>query len=139
MSYLEFCAVDNNPLSFTLGQAIHHLFYLICAGDSTGARCCPCVMPRPDKYYCLTKINPKGQNWRVTIRDPSRKADHLRKVIWDRNIIKEFTRFISSTKVGYPVLMMDDNSFQRQTYCLIKRTSSMLNEIASKTEHKGKQ
>ena len=25
MSYLEFCAVDNNPLSFTLGQAIHHL------------------------------------------------------------------------------------------------------------------
>ena len=25
MSYLEFCAVDNSPLSFTLGQAFHHL------------------------------------------------------------------------------------------------------------------
>ena len=35
------------------------------------------------------------------------KVNHQSKVIWDRKIITEFTRSISSTRVGKPVLMMD--------------------------------
>ena len=38
---------------------------------------------------------------RITVWDPSRKVDHLSKVI------TEFTRSISSTRIGKPVLMMD--------------------------------
>ena len=37
----------------------------------------------------------------ITVWDMSRKINHLSKVIWDRKIIKEFTR------IGYPVLMTD--------------------------------
>ena len=44
---------------------------------------------------------------RIIVRDPSRKVNHLSKVIWDRKIITEFTRSISSTRIGKPVLMMD--------------------------------
>ena len=44
---------------------------------------------------------------RITVWDPSRKVNHLSKVIWDRKIITEFTRSISSTRIGKPVLMMD--------------------------------
>ena len=44
---------------------------------------------------------------RITIWDPSRKVNHLRKVIWDRKIITEFTRWIRSTRTGKPVLMVD--------------------------------
>ena len=36
----------------------------------------------------------------VTVRYPSRKVNHLSKVIWDWHIITEFTRFISSTRIG---------------------------------------
>ena len=39
--------------------------------------------------------------------DPSRKVNHLSKVIWDRKYITEFTRSISFTRIGKPVLMMD--------------------------------
>ena len=35
------------------------------------------------------------------------KVNHQSKVIWDRKFITEFTRSISSTRVGKPVLMMD--------------------------------
>ena len=44
---------------------------------------------------------------RFTVWDPRRKVNHLSKVIWDRKIITEFTRSISSTRIGKPVLMMD--------------------------------
>ena len=37
----------------------------------------------------------------------SRQVNHLCKVTWDRKIITEFTRSISSTRIGKPVLMMD--------------------------------
>ena len=49
----------------------------------------------------------KSSTVRITVRDPSRKGNHLSKVIWDREIITEFTRSISSTRVCEPVLMMD--------------------------------
>ena len=44
---------------------------------------------------------------RITLRDLSRKVNHLSKVIQDRKIIREFTRSISSTRIGKPVLVMD--------------------------------
>ena len=44
---------------------------------------------------------------RITVWDLIRKVNYLSKVILDRKIITEFTRSISSTKIGKPVLMMD--------------------------------
>ena len=44
---------------------------------------------------------------RITVWDLSRKVNRLSIVIWDRKIITEFTRSISSTIIGKPVLMMD--------------------------------
>ena len=50
----------------------------------------------------------KSRTMRITvIWDPSRKVNYLNKVIWDRKIITEFTRTISSTRIGKPALMMD--------------------------------
>ena len=43
---------------------------------------------------------------RIRIWDPSKKVNHLSKVISDRKIITEFTRLISSTGIDKPVLMM---------------------------------
>ena len=42
-----------------------------------------------------------------SVWDPSSKVNHMSKVTWDRKIITEFTRCISSTRIGKPVLMMD--------------------------------
>ena len=44
---------------------------------------------------------------RTTVSDLHRKVNQLSKIIWDREIITEFTRSISSTRMGKPVLMMD--------------------------------
>ena len=44
---------------------------------------------------------------RITVWGPSRKVNHLSKVIGVRKIIAEFTRLISFTRIGKPVLMMD--------------------------------
>ena len=49
----------------------------------------------------------KSRAMRITVWDLSRKVNHLSKVIWHRKIITEFTRSISSTRIGKPVLMMD--------------------------------
>ena len=49
----------------------------------------------------------KSRAMRITVWDPSKKVNHLSKVIWDKKIITEFTRSISSTRIGKPVLMMD--------------------------------
>ena len=49
----------------------------------------------------------KNRTMRISVWDPSRKRNYLSKVIWDRKIITEFTRSISSTRIGKPVLMMD--------------------------------
>ena len=43
----------------------------------------------------------------ITVWDASRKVNHLSEVIYDRKIITELTRLISSTRKGKPVLMMD--------------------------------
>ena len=37
---------------------------------------------------------------RVTARVPNGKVNHLSKVIWDKKIISEFTRFTCSTRKG---------------------------------------
>ena len=44
---------------------------------------------------------------RITVRDLRRKVNHLSKVICDRKIRTKFTRSISSTRIGTPVLMID--------------------------------
>ena len=49
----------------------------------------------------------KGRTMGITVWNPSRKVNHLSKIIWDRKTITEFTRSISSTRIGKPVLMMD--------------------------------
>ena len=49
----------------------------------------------------------KGRTMGITVWNPSRKVNHLSKIIWDRKTITEFTRSISSTKIGEPVFMMD--------------------------------
>ena len=57
-----------------------------------------------------------------------------------RKIITEFTRLISSTRIGKPVLMMDVKVSKTKTADgLIERTSSMLDEIESKTVHKAEE
>ena len=53
--------------------------------------------------------------------------------IWVRSF--EFTRSISSTRIGKPVLMIDIKVSKE----LIKRTSSMLDETESKTMHKDRE
>ena len=47
----------------------------------------------------------KCRTVRVTGRDPIRKVNYLSKVVWDRKIITEFTRSISSTRIGQSVLV----------------------------------
>ena len=49
----------------------------------------------------------KSRTMRITVWDPSRKFNHLSKVIWDRKITTVFTRSICSTRIGKPVPMMD--------------------------------
>ena len=52
------------------------------------------------------------------------QVNHLSKVIWDRKILTEFTRSITSTRIGKPVLMMDVKSPKTSTLAdgLIKRS-----------------
>ena len=75
---------------------------------------------------------------RITVWDPSKKVNHLNKFVWDRKIITEFTRSISSNRIGKPVLMIDVkvSKDKHKADGLIERTSSMLHEIESKTVHK---
>ena len=49
---------------------------------------------------------------RITVYDLIRKVNLLSKAIWDKKIITEFTRSISSTRVGQPVLMMNLKVFK---------------------------
>ena len=46
------------------------------------------------------KLIQKSMTERARVRDPSRKVNHLSKVIWDRKSISEFTRSISSSTIG---------------------------------------
>ena len=60
----------------------------------------------------------KSMTVKITVWNPSRKVNHLSKVVWDRKIITEFTRSLSSTRIRWPVLMMDirvskDNHIRR--------------------------
>ena len=64
--------------------------------------------------------------------DPSRKVNHVSKVICNRTIIAEFPRLISSTRIGKPKTKTLADG-------LIERTSSMLDEIESKTMHKAEE
>ena len=55
--------------------------------------------------HCRTNTSIRGnetssRTMRVKFRDPSRKVNHLSKVVWNRKIITEFFRSISSTRIG---------------------------------------
>ena len=55
--------------------------------------------------HCRTNTSFRGnetssRTMRVTVRDPSRRVNHLSKVVWNRKIITEFFRSISSTRIG---------------------------------------
>ena len=67
-----------------------------------------------------------------------KKINHLSKVAWDRKIITEFTRNISSTKIDKPVLMMDVKvSKDKHISRWVNRENLIyVNEIESKTVHK---
>ena len=49
----------------------------------------------------------QSKTMRIRVWYSSRKVNQLSKVIWGRKIIAQFTRSISSTRIGKPVLMMD--------------------------------
>ena len=49
----------------------------------------------------------KSSTVRITVWDPRRKVNHLSKIIGDRKNIAEFSRSISSTRIGKPALMKD--------------------------------
>ena len=75
----------------------------------------------------------KNKTIRTTVRDTRKKVNHLSKVVLERKITADFTTSISSIRIDLTVLMMDfkvskTNSFEG----LIRRTSSLLNEVASK-------
>ena len=59
------------------------------------------------EQFLVSEERKKSKRAGLWLRDLSRKVNHLRKVIWDRKILTEFTRSISSTAIGKPVLMMD--------------------------------
>ena len=71
---------------------------------------------------------------RITAWDLSWNVNHLSKV----KTVTEFTRSISSARIGKPVLMMDMEVSKDTTIAdrLIRRTSSMLHETESKTMQK---
>ena len=49
----------------------------------------------------------KSRTMRIAVWYPSRKVNHLSKVIWDRKIITECTRWTSTPRIGVLVHMMD--------------------------------
>ena len=61
-----------------------------------------------NKYQHQKKeINPKKQEQENHSLGSAQESYHLSKVIWNRKIITGFTRSMSSTRIGKPVLMMD--------------------------------
>ena len=73
---------------------------------------------------------------RTTVWNPSKKFNYLSKVIWERKILIEFTRSISSTRIGKPVLMMMLKSPRIKTSADGLMNVSILDEIESKTVDK---
>ena len=68
----------------------------------------------------------------------SRKVNHVSKIDWDRKIITEFTRYISSTGIGKSVFMMvvevcKDKNISRW---VDRENLIMLDKVESKTVHK---
>ena len=55
----------------------------------------------------LRNDNEDHSNQHENSQKESRKVHHLTKVIYDKKNLTEFTRLISSTRIGKPVLMMD--------------------------------
>ena len=53
-----------------------------------------------------TGVRRKKEIQKSTVWNPSRKVNHLSKVIWNRKIITEF-RSVSSSRIGKPVFMME--------------------------------
>ena len=86
-------------------------------------------------------MNQKSRTARITVWDPNRKVNHLSKVVCDIKIITEFTKSISSTRIGKPILMnikvFKDKHFSRRW--VDGENLSMLDEIEFKTMHKDKE
>ena len=61
-----------------------------------------------EEILASQKRNKSKRAWHwESVWNPSRKGNYLSKVVWNRNIITEFTRSISSTSIGKSVLMID--------------------------------
>ena len=77
---------------------------------------------------------------RITARGSSRKANHLVKVVWEKNIITEFSRsLVSPEKINqslWRTLKFQKKKKKKLADGLIDRNSSMLHEITSRTVHK---
>ena len=79
---------------------------------------------------------------RITARGSSRKANHLVKVVWETNIITEFSRsLVSPEKINqslWRTLKFQKKKKKKKKISdgLIDRNSSMLHEITSRTVHK---
>ena len=82
----------------------------------------------------------KKKSQRTELWEPQSGIHEETLTIWERKIMTEFTRSTSSTRIGYPVLMMELKSLKANTLAdgLIKKTSSMLDETALQTVHKNK-
>ena len=76
----------------------------------------------------------KRRTVRVTIRDPSRKIDHVNKIIWARKL-KQLTRSIISTRICY-LLLVKSPKTNALADRLIERTSSVWDKIASTVDRK---
>ena len=76
----------------------------------------------------------KRRTVRVTIRDPSRKIDHVNKIIWARKL-KQLTRSIISTRICY-LLLLKSPKTNTLADRLIERTSSVWDKIASTVDKK---
>ena len=74
---------------------------------------------------------------RITVKDLSRKVKHLNKVIGDRKIITEFTRSISLTRIGEPILMIDIKVSKEKHISRWADRENLISvdEIESKTVH----
>ena len=76
----------------------------------------------------------KHKSVRVNFRDPSRKVNHLNMITGDIKITTEFTSSISSTRIDYSILkMIKSPKTNKLPDGLIEKTSSMVDDIASKS------
>ena len=114
---LELWNTNHEWLNQTLSHKVcnetgHHVLSLIESQWNWGSSMIRIFRWRESHCRTNTSIRRKKEiqkirTMRITVWDPSMKVNHLSKVIWDRKIITEFTRLISFTRIGKPVLLMN--------------------------------